>query len=56
LQIVFNPTTYPNFLRFLALHKRTIDVIKTEMTSSISRDSGAFGLASDGLKYLQREG
>ena len=41
LQIVFNPTTYPKFLRFLAPHKRTTDVIKTQMTSSVSRHGGA---------------
>ncbi|KAH9993165.1 hypothetical protein BJV77DRAFT_1067314 [Russula vinacea] len=40
--IVFNPPTYPNFLRFLALHKRSVEVIKTQMTFSVSRDGGAF--------------
>jgi predicted NAD/FAD-binding protein len=48
LQIIFNPTTYPNFLRFLALHKRTVEAIKTQMTSSVSRDNGAFEWADDG--------
>ena len=46
LQIVFNPTTYPNFLRFLAPHKRTTDVIKTQMTISVSRNGGALEWAT----------
>jgi predicted NAD/FAD-binding protein len=53
-QIVFNPPTYPNFLRFLDLHKRTgaVEVIETEMTFSVSRDGGAFEWAGDGLRSV----
>jgi predicted NAD/FAD-binding protein len=42
LQIVFSPLTYPNFLRFFALHKPTAEVINTQMTFSVSHNSGAF--------------
>jgi predicted NAD/FAD-binding protein len=52
LQIVFNPPTYPNFLRFLALHERSVEVIKTQMTFSVSRDGGAFEWAGDGLRSV----
>jgi hypothetical protein len=52
LQIVFNPPTYPNFLRFLALQKRSVEVIKTQMTFSVSRDGGAFEWAGDGLRSV----
>ncbi|KZW00950.1 FAD/NAD(P)-binding domain-containing protein [Exidia glandulosa HHB12029] len=38
--IVCNPSTYPNFLRFLDL--KGIDVVPTDMTFSISRDRGAY--------------
>jgi hypothetical protein len=44
-----SPQTYPNFLHFLALHKRTVKVIKTQMTFSDPRDSGTFECAGDGL-------
>ncbi|KAF8482445.1 amine oxidase [Russula ochroleuca] len=50
--IVFNPPTYPNFLRFLALHKHSVEVIKTQMTFSVSRDGGAFEWAGDGLRSV----
>ena len=33
---------YPNFIRFLKLHKRTVEVIETEITFSVSRDGGVF--------------
>ncbi|KAI0059599.1 FAD/NAD(P)-binding domain-containing protein [Artomyces pyxidatus] len=49
--IVFNPTTYPNFLRFLRLHP-DIEILKTEMTFSVSRDAGAFEWAGDGLRAV----
>jgi hypothetical protein len=52
LQIVFNPPTYPNFLSFLALQKRSVEVIKTQMTFSVSRDGGAFEWAGDGLRSV----
>ena len=52
MQIVFNPPTYPNFLRFLALRKSSVEVIKTQMTFSVSRDSGAFEWAGDGLRSV----
>jgi predicted NAD/FAD-binding protein len=48
--IVFNPTTYPNFLRFLRMHPSTRDlIIPTEMTFSVSRDGGAFEWAGKNL-------
>jgi predicted NAD/FAD-binding protein len=50
-QIVFNPPTYPNFLRFLKLHP-AIEIIKTQMTFSVSRDGGAFEWAGDGLRSV----
>lgn len=46
LQIVFNPCTYPNFLRFLK-HYPTIPIAPTEMTFSVSRDHGQFEWAGD---------
>ena len=55
-QIVLNPPTYPNFLWFLDLRKRAraraVEVIETEMTFGVSRDSGAFEWAGDGLRSL----
>jgi predicted NAD/FAD-binding protein len=50
-QIVFNPPTYPNFLRFLELHP-SIEIIKTQMTFSVSRDGGAFEWAGSGLRSV----
>ncbi|KAF8158029.1 amine oxidase [Crassisporium funariophilum] len=70
--IVFNPSTYPNFLRFLRLYPPTdkkrwsllpsflqgtqsdvtdegIRIDETEMTFSVSRDSGAFEWAGKNL-------
>ncbi|TFK67937.1 FAD/NAD(P)-binding domain-containing protein [Pluteus cervinus] len=47
--IVLNPTTYPNFLRFLKLYPRTIKILPTEMTFSITRDGGAFEWAGKDL-------
>jgi predicted NAD/FAD-binding protein len=52
LQIVFNPSTYPNFLRFLKMHQRSVEVINTQMTFSVSRDGGAFEWAGDGLRSV----
>ncbi|KAK0202214.1 FAD/NAD(P)-binding domain-containing protein [Desarmillaria ectypa] len=49
--VVFNPYTYPNFLRFLKLYP-TIDILPTQMSFSISRDNGAFEWASDSLATL----
>ncbi|KAJ7595096.1 hypothetical protein C8J56DRAFT_1123994 [Mycena floridula] len=46
--IVFNPSTYPNFLRFLRL-RDSIQIDPTEMTFSVSRDQGAFEWAGDTL-------
>jgi len=53
-QIVFNPPTYPNFLRFLDLRRQTgvVEMIETEMTFSVSRDGGAFEWAGDGLRSV----
>jgi len=47
VQIVLNPPTYPNFLRFLRLLK--IPLLSTEMTFSVSRDRGRFEWAGEGL-------
>ncbi|KAF8490829.1 hypothetical protein F5888DRAFT_1637936 [Russula emetica] len=52
LQIVFNTLTYPNFLGFLALHKRSVEVIKSQNTFSVSRDGGAFEWAGYGLRSV----
>ncbi|KAF5328927.1 hypothetical protein D9758_016824 [Tetrapyrgos nigripes] len=46
--IVFNPSTYPNFLRFLKLHPK-IPIAQTEMTFSISRNQGDFEWKGDTL-------
>jgi predicted NAD/FAD-binding protein len=47
---VFNPTTYPNFLRFLQMHKSTKDFVTlTEMAFSVSRDNGVFEWAEKNL-------
>jgi hypothetical protein len=40
------------FLRVLALHKRAVEVVKTQMTFSVSRDSSAFEWISDGLHSM----
>ncbi|KAH8108669.1 FAD/NAD-binding domain-containing protein [Phellopilus nigrolimitatus] len=45
--IVLNPTTYPNFLRFLKL--KNVAVSPTEMTFSVSRDRGIFEWAGGNL-------
>ncbi|KAF8582834.1 FAD/NAD-binding domain-containing protein [Ramaria rubella] len=45
--IVLNPSTYPNFLRFL--RQENITVVPTEMTFSVSRNSGAFEWAGKNL-------
>ncbi|KAL1760274.1 hypothetical protein FB107DRAFT_245825 [Schizophyllum commune] len=47
-QIVFNPTTYPNFLHFLQMQP-DITILPTAMTFSVSRDNGAFEWAGDNL-------
>ncbi|KAG6854296.1 hypothetical protein C0991_008545 [Blastosporella zonata] len=48
--IVFNPSTYPNFLRFLRLQNSTAELIlPTEMTFSVSRDGGEFEWAGKNL-------
>lgn len=49
-QIVFNPTTYPNFLRFLNLYAPTkAAIISTALTFSVSRDEGLFEWAGKSL-------
>ncbi|KAH9841479.1 uncharacterized protein C8Q71DRAFT_331646 [Rhodofomes roseus] len=56
--IVFNPTTYPNFLRFLCLYPSLKARIQaTDMTFSVSRDNGAFewGGASLGAVFCQAQ-
>ncbi|KAF8527479.1 FAD/NAD(P)-binding domain-containing protein [Hysterangium stoloniferum] len=45
--IVLNPSTYPNFLRFLKL--KGVPVVPTEMTFSVSRNAGAFEWAGKNL-------
>ncbi|KIP06226.1 hypothetical protein PHLGIDRAFT_73035 [Phlebiopsis gigantea 11061_1 CR5-6] len=48
--IVFNPSTYPNFLRFLSLYPELEAAIQpTEMTFSVSRDDGQFEWAGKTL-------
>ncbi|KZP04630.1 FAD/NAD(P)-binding domain-containing protein [Athelia psychrophila] len=49
--IVFNPSTYPNFLRFLQLHPE-VPILNTEMTFSVSRDNGLFEWAGDNLSTI----
>ncbi|KAK7443219.1 hypothetical protein VKT23_015816 [Stygiomarasmius scandens] len=44
--IVFNPSTYPNFLRFLRMHPN-VPIAPTDMTFSVSRDGGAFEWKGD---------
>ncbi|CAL1712637.1 unnamed protein product [Somion occarium] len=48
--IVFNPSTYPNFINFLKSypHLRSA-ILPTEMTFSVSRDQGAFEWAGNNL-------
>ena len=49
-QIVLNPITYPNFLRFLRLLQ--IPLLKTDMTFSVTKDRGRFEWAGEGLGGL----
>ncbi len=52
-QIVFNPSTYPNFLRFLKLYPALkAAIVPTEMTFSVSRDAGAFEWAGNNLRSV----
>ncbi|KAH7923353.1 FAD/NAD(P)-binding domain-containing protein [Leucogyrophana mollusca] len=46
--IVLNPSTYPNFLRFLKRYPK-ITILPTEMTFSVSRDRGLFEWAGNNL-------
>ncbi|KAJ7364847.1 FAD/NAD(P)-binding domain-containing protein [Mycena albidolilacea] len=48
--IVFNPSTYPNFIKFLKLH--AIKILPTEMTFSVSRDRGMFEWAGRNLMTI----
>ncbi|KAJ7109078.1 FAD/NAD(P)-binding domain-containing protein [Mycena crocata] len=48
--IVFNPSTYPNFIKFLNLHG--IKILPTEMTFSVSRDGGWFEWAGSNLMTI----
>ncbi|TBU48550.1 FAD/NAD(P)-binding domain-containing protein [Dichomitus squalens] len=49
-KIVFNPSTYPNFINFLNIFPDLAErIIKTEMTFSVSRDMGFFEWAGDNL-------
>ena len=48
--MVFNPHTYPNFLRFLNLYPHLRSAIReTEMSFCVSRDDGAFEWAGKSL-------
>ncbi|KAI0264008.1 hypothetical protein BC834DRAFT_287048 [Gloeopeniophorella convolvens] len=49
--IVFNPPTYPNFLKFLGLHP-DVEILETSMTFSVSRDGGAFEWAGSGPRAV----
>ncbi|KAG7445516.1 FAD/NAD(P)-binding domain-containing protein [Guyanagaster necrorhizus] len=49
--IVLNPSTYPNFLRFLKLHP-SVEIMPTEMTFSVTRDNGKFEWAGNNLATL----
>ncbi|KAJ7490728.1 FAD/NAD(P)-binding domain-containing protein [Mycena latifolia] len=48
--IVFNPSTYPNFIKFLKMH--AIKILPTEMTFSVSRDGGLFEWAGSNLMTI----
>ncbi|KAJ7194229.1 FAD/NAD(P)-binding domain-containing protein [Mycena pura] len=48
--IVFNPSTYPNFIKFLKM--QGIKIKPTEMTFSVSRDSGLFEWAGSNLMTI----
>jgi predicted NAD/FAD-binding protein len=53
VQIVFNPSTYPNFLRFLSLYPKLKSLIQpTEMTFGVSRDGGKFEWAGNSLRSV----
>jgi predicted NAD/FAD-binding protein len=52
LQIAFNPSTDPNFIRFLAMHRHSLEVIKTQLTFSISCGGGAFKWAGNTLRSI----
>ncbi|KAJ7242012.1 FAD/NAD(P)-binding domain-containing protein, partial [Mycena rebaudengoi] len=48
--IVFNPSTYPNFIKFLNL--KGLQILPTEMTFSVSRDGGLFEWAGSNLMTI----
>ncbi|RPD62510.1 FAD/NAD(P)-binding domain-containing protein [Lentinus tigrinus ALCF2SS1-7] len=48
--IVFNPSTYPNFINFLNQYPDLAErILPTEMTFAVSRDMGAFEWAGNNL-------
>jgi predicted NAD/FAD-binding protein len=49
--IVFTPTTYPNFNRFVELHPN-LRVQSANMSFSVTRDDGSFEWASSSLRAL----
>lgn len=50
VQIVFNPSTYPNFINFLNMYPDLAErILPTEMTFAVSRDMGAFEWAGNNL-------
>ncbi|KAL4249069.1 Zeta Carotene Desaturase and Related Oxidoreductase [Abortiporus biennis] len=51
--IVFNPSTYPNFISFLSLYPDLKSrILPTEMTFSVSRDRGLFEWAGNNLRSV----
>ncbi|KAJ6453125.1 FAD/NAD(P)-binding domain-containing protein [Mycena sanguinolenta] len=48
--IVFNPSTYPNFIKFLKM--QAIKILPTEMTFSVSRDRGLFEWGGSNLATI----
>ena len=50
VQIVFNPSTYPNFINFLNIFPDLAErILPTEMTFSVSRNQGEFEWAGNNL-------
>ncbi|KAH9851833.1 FAD/NAD(P)-binding domain-containing protein [Lenzites betulinus] len=52
-EIVFNPSTYPNFINFLNMYPDLAErILPTEMTFAVSRDMGVFEWAGDNLRTI----
>ncbi|WVQ76932.1 hypothetical protein IAR50_006611 [Cryptococcus sp. DSM 104548] len=54
--IAINAKNYPNFYRFITATSYAVDLIKTTMSFSLSRDAGAFEWASTGFWGLFCQG